>query len=187
MKPAITTSANGFTLIELMVAVAVLGILLAIGIPSFQATMTSSQLTTQANEFLASLASARSEAIKNGSRATVCRSATNNACDGASWSDGWMVWVDSNRNNALDAPGEVVSQHRPPQGLTILNNGSLNPIVFRSDGTLNGLPGTLRICRPTTAVPANENARDLVINVVGRARVEKPNPAIAIGACPPPP
>lgn len=179
--------AKGFTLIELMVSIAVVGILLAIGIPSFQATMTRSQLTTQANDFLTSLALARSEAIKNASRATVCRSATVNACDGASWADGWMVWVDSNRNGVLDAPAEVVSIHRPPQGLVILNNGALNPIVFRSDGTLNGLPGTLRICRPTTAVPANENARDIVINAVGRARVERPSPPIATaGDCPAP-
>lgn len=56
---------NGFTLVELMVTVAVLAILSTIAYPSFQSTIRSNRVATTTNELIASLALARSEAIKN--------------------------------------------------------------------------------------------------------------------------
>lgn len=55
---------NGFTLVELMVTVAVLAILSTIAYPSFQSTIRSNRVATTTNELIASLALARSEAIK---------------------------------------------------------------------------------------------------------------------------
>jgi len=56
---------NGFTLIELVVALAVLGILVAIGLPSFNAAIANSRISSQYNDTIGALFIARSEAVKS--------------------------------------------------------------------------------------------------------------------------
>src|SRR4029453_2229612 len=85
--------APGFTLVELMFTLAVGSVLMAIAVPSFNQLMASSQLTTQANSFVAALNLARSEAIKRNTSVTLCRvtSATATAC--ATASGQWQNWI----------------------------------------------------------------------------------------------
>ncbi|HEO8482048.1 MULTISPECIES: GspH/FimT family pseudopilin [Stenotrophomonas] len=106
---------NGFTLVELMVTVAVLAILSTIAYPSFQSTIRSNRVATTTNELIASLALARSEAIKNTHGGAVCASTAGKECDGSSWTDGWMVWEDRNGNGSLDSGENVLrySEGRP--------------------------------------------------------------------------
>lgn len=93
---------SGFTLIELMVAIAVVAILLAIGLPSFQQSLRSSRVVTSANEVLASLSLARTEAIRGLGRAGVCPSADGTTCAAnADWSGGWIVWREDRVGGAL--------------------------------------------------------------------------------------
>ena len=98
---------NGFTLIELMVTLAIAAILLTVAIPSFNTTIKNNRLITDANRLVSSVGLARSEAVKHGRTATVCVSSDQATCTGETdWTLGWMVWVDVNRNAVLDA-GEV--------------------------------------------------------------------------------
>ena len=98
---------SGFTLVELMIAIAVLAILLAIALPSFQQSLRSNRVATATNEMVASLALARSEALRNKRGGGVCASSNGTAC-GANWNDGWLVWADVNGNGALDAAEAVL-------------------------------------------------------------------------------
>lgn len=87
---------NGFTLVELMVALAVLAILLTIGIPGFQSVFAQNRATSSANQILASLQFARSEAIRLGEQVDLCPSTDGEGCTGGSdWSDGWVVLIDN--------------------------------------------------------------------------------------------
>jgi type IV fimbrial biogenesis protein FimT len=87
---------RGFTLLELMTAVTILGILLAIGVPSFTETIRSNRLSTTANELITALNTARGEASKRGIAVTVCPA--NNAktdCSGStSWNTDLLVFTD---------------------------------------------------------------------------------------------
>ena len=65
--------AKGFTLVELMVTISVLAVLMAVGIPSFQGVIASSRVTTATNDFMATLAQARSNAIRRGGRVQFAR------------------------------------------------------------------------------------------------------------------
>ena len=183
---------RGFTLIELMVTIAIAAILLMIGIPSFQSAIASAQLTTQSNNFLTAVATARSEAIKNNTQAVICRSANGaqigaQCRTGTTWADGWIVFVDQAPTATppqVGAEDVIVSVGQAVNGTSIVGSANVaNQLRFRADGTLNGLGGTIRVCKPTTAVP--ENARDLVINTVGRTRVARVAPMPA-GTCPAP-
>ncbi len=95
---------NGFTLIELMITLAIVGILLLVGLPSLKSTMQGNQLVAATNELLSALHVARSEAIKLNSRVSVCATAGTTTCAGSDWSQGWVVFVDG----AAPTPGDLV-------------------------------------------------------------------------------
>jgi type IV fimbrial biogenesis protein FimT len=99
---------NGFTLIELMVTIAMIGITLTFGVPLFQETIRSNRMAAQYNEFVATMNYARSEAVKRTVRVSVCASnpeASGNSpqtqCTGA-WDTGWLIFTDVNGNCAID-------------------------------------------------------------------------------------
>lgn len=119
----------GFTLIELMVTIAVASILLTLAVPSFQSMVENNSLTTQINLLVGALNGARSEAVKRGQRVSICKSndATNCASSGG-YEQGWIMFVEEGTNN----PGE-----RNPGSETLLRAGeALKPgYSLRGNGT----------------------------------------------------
>ncbi|HHQ14371.1 MAG TPA: prepilin-type N-terminal cleavage/methylation domain-containing protein [Chromatiales bacterium] len=110
--------AEGVTLIELMVAVAVLGTLLAIGVPALNEFFATSRMTATVNDVVSGLNLARSEALKRRSVVTLCASANslepNPRCAPAGGlTQGWIVFVDTNANAQVDAGEAVVATGRP--------------------------------------------------------------------------
>mgnify|MGYP003500157546 CR=1 FL=1 len=96
---------RGFTLIELMVAIMVLGILLGVAVPSFRDAALSSRLTAYANDLVASAQIARSEAIKRNAPVTLCASEDGAACEeDGGWEVGWVV---------LTEDGVVLQRQQP--------------------------------------------------------------------------
>ena len=82
----------GFTLIELMVTVAVLAIVLTVAVPSFANLVNGNRLTAQANDMLAGLILARTEAIKQNQSMLFCHSSDGETCSGAP-AAGWQGWL----------------------------------------------------------------------------------------------
>jgi len=90
---------SGFTLIELMVTLFIVGILLVLGIPSLKTFMQGNQLIASSNELIADLHVARSEAIKLNKQVTICESTNGTSCTNpgtGDWRKGWIVFVDAN-------------------------------------------------------------------------------------------
>jgi type IV fimbrial biogenesis protein FimT len=100
---------SGMTLIELIIVMVLVGILAAIGIPSFETITTSSRMAAESNDLLGDMQFARSEAAREGEPVTVCISATGKSCDSASstWQEGWIVFSDLNDDQTVD-PGDTV-------------------------------------------------------------------------------
>jgi len=86
-------AASGFTLMELMIGIAVLAILITLAVPAFNQFVQNNRLAGQANEMVAALQFARSEALKRGTWAELCASADQSSC-GGTMNDGWIVQVD---------------------------------------------------------------------------------------------
>lgn len=107
---------KGFTLIELMLAVAIAGILLAVGVPSFAEAVKESRISSQYNAMVGSLYLARSEAVKGPGQVTVCPRKTKGAdtCGSKTdWENGWLVFIDNTRISGeseanIDADDEII-------------------------------------------------------------------------------
>jgi type IV fimbrial biogenesis protein FimT len=83
---------RGFTLVELVITMLILGILVGVGIPTFQDATVGSRLSSTANNLVVSLYLARSEAIKRNTIVRVCPSTDGTSCaTSASWQTGWIV------------------------------------------------------------------------------------------------
>lgn len=125
---------RGFTLIELMVTLAIATILLTIAVPNFVVFVQNNRLTSQANDLVTALNYARSEAIKGGAPVTVCGRASNTACGGATtWDAGYLVYADTNRNGAPDA-GEILQVRQQLEGGNSLRAGASTQITYQSSG-----------------------------------------------------
>ncbi len=109
---------SGFSLIELMVTVAVVAILAALAAPSFRAQTDSARLTAHASSLLSSLLLARTEAIKRNGRVVLCKSADGATCSSSGdWQQGWIVFVDANNNaQRADATEPLLQQVAPLSG-----------------------------------------------------------------------
>jgi type IV fimbrial biogenesis protein FimT len=106
--------AAGFTIIELMIALTIAGILLAVATPSLRVFLQNNRLTAAANDLLRSFQIARTEAIKRQQNVVVCASAnptaTPPACSYGAF-NGWIVFEDSNSNWSVDAGEPILERH----------------------------------------------------------------------------
>lgn len=107
-------SNQGFTLIELMVALAVLAILTGLAAPSFISMVRDNRLVTQTNEFIGALHLARAEAVKRNQDVVVCKSDDGENCDDTlTWADGWLVLVNGGQvlrvGKALDGDNAILA------------------------------------------------------------------------------
>lgn len=163
----------GFSLIELMVTVAVLAILVAIGLPSFQGSMRSNRVATGTNEFVASLSLARSEAIRSPGGAGICATTNGTLCNGDSWNDGWLVWSDLDGSGEPGGANDRVLRH--VEGIAELEiepgDADVKKILFDP----RGRAGTsLNFTIQSTTCPEGQALkRDLTLTPTGQLRVER--------------
>ncbi len=103
---------SGFTLIELMITLAIASILLFVGLPSFDTFIKDGRLTSGVNDLVGALYTARSEAVKRGLRVSVCKSDDQASCaSSGGWQQGWIVFTDENNSGDYDAGETVLRVH----------------------------------------------------------------------------
>lgn len=163
----------GFTLVELMIALAVFAALLAISLPSYNDMTLGSKLRSQANELVAGAVLARSEAIKRNAFVRMCVSADGASCVAGGWDQGWLVFHDVDNDGALDAGETVIFRRQAAEsGFKII--GSVASIRFQPTG-VGATSSTLTVCRASPTVGGQE--RVVNISATGRASVSKTNNA----------
>jgi type IV fimbrial biogenesis protein FimT len=157
-------SQPGLTLVELLVVMAIVGIVMVFGVPSFEALIANNARTAVVNGLVGHLQLARSEAVKRARAVTICASSANGVCDGAAaeWGTGYVVVV----GTAATGYGDVL-RRTGGAGRISIDGRDRTMIVYQADGTSGGSTATLLVCDTGgTAAP-----RAVVINNVGRALV----------------
>lgn len=99
---------SGFTLLELLITVALIGIVTALAIPSMRTYGQNDRLTTNINTLIGHLAYARSEAVKRSAQVSICVSSDAANCTGGSWEEGWIVYVDSDGDDNFNSGTEEI-------------------------------------------------------------------------------
>lgn len=170
---------SGFTLLELMITIAIMSILLVLAVPSFESTIRSNRAATATNELLASISLARTEAIRNARSAGVCTSVNGTSCGGG-WNDGWIVWLDNvNPNNgSIDLGERVVRRVEPHAKLTMTSTASCGAAcstIFNFDTRGRVFDDEIRTItlQPAVCTAGATMLRTMTINRSGQVRVVK--------------
>ncbi len=154
---------RGLTLIELMVAIAIVAIMASIGVPSFREFMLEQQAESQRDAMMNSLATARVSAKRFSAPVYVCPSSDGSSC-GSDWNTGWLVYLDSDRDAVLSTGDEVLSSHQYKGKIEILT--SATELRFLPNG-INTV-ANLNIC-------SNENSqlnRAISVNPIGAIELQ---------------
>ena len=157
---------TGFTVVELMVTLAIAAVLFGYAIPAFDDLMNQRTATTRINQFVLAVNYARSEAAKLGGMVSVQSvDASDNANE---WGAGYCVVV----GNPGDCDPPVLQMFEPLNGLTLDGTGALNglgTLSFNSRGVLvGGTAGEFQLC--STDVE-EDPGRSMFVNLIGRASI----------------
>ncbi|CAN5285463.1 hypothetical protein BH24PSE2_BH24PSE2_16770 [soil metagenome] len=189
---------RGFTLLELLVTVALAAILLGLGVPGFLDTMRNNRMAASANALLEAMHLARAEAVKRRTPVTVCSSADplgGSACSAGSF-NGWIVFADTDGDVVVDIaavpPETVLRAHGPLPGE--IESLSDSPFVsfagtgFRRNAGGNPSASTVRLCDSRGNADLGSGlsaARVLEVGVTGRPRILRTVAEVeAAGGCP---
>ncbi len=158
---------RGLTLIELITALAVLGVLAALAVPTFTELLLDSRRSASVNALVGAVQLARSEAVKRTRPVTVCKTADGLSCAGsaADWSGGWLVFVPSQptRPTRFDTGAVVLRVDQPPYRGTISANR--DAFVFRP-APQRSTNGTVMFCDQR----GSTSARAVIVSHTGRPR-----------------
>ena len=168
--------ANGFSLIELMMALAIAAILLGLAVPQFSQLVQRNRLATATNDMLALMASLRSEALRRGHVVTACVSTDGATCAATgSWHDGWISFADRDANGARDATESLIAHAAAREsGLTMSGNAPVAlRVSYEASGRTRLSGGGLQMGTVTVCLAGD--ARRLIVNAAGRVRVESAN------------
>lgn len=163
--------AQGFTLIELVVTMAVAIILVAIAVPNFRTSVQNNRMAAQINDLTADLSYARSEAIKRRANVSVCVTTDGANCSIGSWWSGRLVVDSSVIPVVLRARGPLAD---PADTLT--PTPVTSTITFDSRGTA-GAVTTFVFCDSRGA----SQRKVLILNSIGQVTVDRTG---APGTCP---
>ena len=167
---------SGFTVIEILVVVAVLGVLAALAAPSFKPIIEKWRVRQAVENMKSTLYFARSEAIKRGGNITVLKNTLTTECSQASdsqeWSCGWIVFVDTNDNGTLQNTEEVLQTFSVPIGVNVMNSATTAQTRLKVDrwGQINGLGAQGFTFSPVGPGVASPHATKLCVTSGGRIR-----------------
>ncbi len=161
-------NAKGFTLIECLITVALLGLMLGFGVPSFEKFIKKQSGRASATDIYRSYQLARSEAVNRGKQITWCGSDDGHSCE-RHWQQSVLIFVDRNNNRQMETP-ERIQQIRLTTRNRFFTRVALGrPYMHLNANGSNAQNGSVVVCAP-------EPIHQVIFNRAGRpyyARVTK--------------
>ena len=172
----------GFTLIELMIVLAIAAVLLGVAVPAFSGGLEAARSMDARSSLLSSLQSAANRAAVTGVRGVLCPSLDGIACaDSPDWTPGWLVFLDSNASRELEGGERILHVQPPLQGKVHLRTtAGRTRIVFQGNGGNAGSNATFTLCDGRG--PAR--ARALIMSNTGGLRDGTATPTNLAATCP---
>jgi type IV fimbrial biogenesis protein FimT len=171
---------RGFTLMEALVVLVLLSVLLTLAIPHLKGMKQKHQMQSQAEQLQSSLLLARSEALRRQQRVTLCARAlepvaTEYCAPAGPWSQGWVVFVDSNDNARREATETLLLLHQALPGfLSLQGNATVDRYIsYGPLGLSQSITGAFQAGTLTLCGAGQPHVWRLVINAVGKPRLEK--------------
>lgn len=166
--------AKGFTLTELLITLAIIGIVTMAGAPALGALVARTQDATAEAALAGTLRQARTAAVTHATRVLVCPSRDGRRCDaGDDWQHGWIVAEDADHDAQPDARRPVLAvQSALATGTRITTSAGRKQLAFQPSGSAGGSNASFTICH----VRARDGRAVIVANS-GRVRVAPVDPA----------
>ncbi|WOE42220.1 GspH/FimT family pseudopilin [Acinetobacter chinensis] len=166
---------NGFTLFELIVTIAVIGIIAVLAVPSFKNLMASQEAKKNVQILNSVIQLAKSQSVTHRTNTVLCSSADGSSCQANQWATGYILFLDRNKNGAVDSGEKVIQSEETGLKygtLTWVGSGSVAYLTFRKP---NGLPigsnGTFTYCSSV----GSQNHYKVILNDMGLTRQERPS------------
>ncbi len=193
---------SGFTLTELLITLAIVGILMTVGVPSLRSFMQRNQLIASSNELLSAFHVARSEAIKLSTRVSICSSDNGTTCSLSNdWTKGWIVFVDSSGNltntglpctaigqDCLLRVHSAITDSRLSVSGVDANNNVIKSFTFNARGVPKNIvgdaeSGVFSVCSFDDSNSVI-NSRAMILSISGRVRISDDPVVITCPAAP---
>jgi type IV fimbrial biogenesis protein FimT len=137
---------DGFTLVELLVTLALAAILMGFAVPSMISFVKNDRLVTQINTLTGDLAYARSESVLRHEAIVVCASNNQTGCNSSNWANGWIVFVDDNNDGGKASTEEMLRQNQGFPGDSKLSASMGKSVVFNRRGFAPDSVGSFVLC-----------------------------------------
>jgi len=166
---------RGFTLTELLTAVTVMGILMAVAVPGMQSVVANNRRVTMSNEIAYAMRIARSEAISRNIQVSVCPSKEGLSCDGDGWADGWIVFTDPAQDRTFDGADVLLLAAEGVNAIDVFPESFDDSFTYRPNGRVmvgddtSANTGQFTICDARGA----DHARVLIVSVSGRPQLSE--------------
>lgn len=172
---------NGFTVLEMLLVLAITAILLIIGIPALQSYEMRQRMSAALDLLHTHLALARNEAIRFRTQVVACPGEPESGCtEVADWSDGWIVFGDLNGDRQYQDTETILRVEPGLEQVVIRSSSGRANLRFYPNGSAPGSNSSITFCDQRGPV----SARKLVISNSGRIRREEAQ-EINASNCPP--
>ncbi len=166
---------RGFTLLELLIALAILGITMAFATPSFITVISNNRISSGASDFVSALQLAKAESAARITPVTLCKKniAGNGCVNAGDWQQGWIVFSDINGDGAVNGADTIVLDHEALDTQITFGGtaGVTNFITYRPSGTTSiNATQVLILC---DARGFAESGKGILVTITGRGNVMK--------------
>jgi len=165
---------SGFTLGELITAIAVAGVLTAIAVPSMRTIVNNNRRVSMTNQMVLTMHTARSEAVTRNLQVTICPSSNSTSCNGAGWNRGWIAFTDEGRDRNVNGDDEVLVVSAGLDNIDVYADEFDNFLVYRPNGRIlvadaTANTGQFTFCDSRGA----KHARVVYVNTSGRPKLSE--------------